>query len=402
MKILYLRTVYFLGFTSGGSVTHTAGVVNALDKVVDLDLISNDNLANVSRQYQIIAPILVKLTVINEWLYNFKVIRSLKHLKGTEAIYQRYSGESFCGAYLAQKNSIPFVLEFNSSEVWKLRNWSQTSNPIKNFIKKYIQLPVTKRIEKYNLEKAALIVVVSQVLKDNLIKEGVEADKILVNPNGVDVDKFEGLNNGLSIRKKLQLENKTIIGFIGTFGKWHGVVEMAKAVVQFYEKYPAQQEKVHFLIIGDGKLMPQVKAVIEASPYQHLVTLTGKVPQQESPTYLAACDLFLSPHIPNPDGTKFFGSPTKLFEYMAAKRPIIASDLDQIGDILTHLDTAYMVEPGNVSDLADAMNEVVNNPALQQKLAENAYQLAVDSYTWDAHVAKMLTALSQKMNTPIL
>jgi len=212
LKILYLRTVYFLGFTSGGSVTHTAGVVNALDKVVDLDLVSNDHLANVTRPYQFIKPFLVKLTVINEWLYNFKVIRQLNNLNGIQAVYQRYSGESFCGAYLAQKNNIPFVLEFNSSEVWKLKNWSQTSNPIKNFIKKYIQLPVTKQIEKYNLTKATLIVVVSQVLKDNLVKSGVAADKILVNPNGVDIQKFDGLNNGLLIRNQLQINNKIVVG----------------------------------------------------------------------------------------------------------------------------------------------------------------------------------------------
>lgn len=398
MKILYLRTVYFLGFTSGGSVTHTAGVVNALDKVIDLDLVSNDPLTNVTRPYKFIKPILVKLTVINEWLYNFKVIRHLKDIKDTQAIYQRFSGESFCGAYLAQKNNIPFILEFNSSEVWKLQNWSQTSSPIKNFIKKYIQLPVTKRIEKYNLEKASLIVVVSQVLKDNLVKSGIAPNKILVNPNGVDLQKFEGLKDGKTIRQQLNIANKTVVGFIGTFGKWHGVVEMAKAIVQFFDRFPSQQEKVHFLIIGDGKLMPEVKAVIEASPYRHLVTLTGKVPQSESPKYLSACNIFLSPHIPNPDGTKFFGSPTKLFEYMAAKRPIIASNLDQIGDILNHLDTAYMVEPGNVTALANAINDLVNNRELQKSLAKNAYQLAQAKYTWDAHVAKILEALSSKMN----
>ena len=173
---------------------------------------------------------------------------------------------------------------------------------------------------------------------------------------------------------------------------------MAKAIIQFFDRFPNQQEKVHFLIIGDGKLMPEVKNVLENSPYLSHVTLTGKVPQSESPKYLSACNMFLSPHIPNPDGTKFFGSPTKLFEYMAAKRPIIASDLDQIGDILTHLETAYLVEPGNITALANAINDLVNNPELQQTLAKNAYHLAQTTYTWDAHVAKILGALSSKMN----
>ena len=391
IKILYLRTVHWFDLKGGGSVTHTSGVVNALEKnkAVSLDVIANDHLFGVKHPVKIVPPIIKSIPFFNEFLYNFKIIWQLSSLENCNYIYQRFSGASFCGAYLAQRYNIPFILEFNSSEVWKLNNWSRTNNPLKNFVKGYIQLPLTRLIESYNLRKAKVIVVVSKPLKENLTQQGINPNKILVNPNGVDLEKYYSQEDK-GIKKKLGLTDKKIFGFIGTFGKWHGVEELAKAIILFFDRYPKFKDKVHFLLIGDGKLGANVRNFIETSNYKENVTFTGLIPQQQSPAYLSICDYFLSPHIPNKDGTKFFGSPTKLFEYMALKKPIIASNLDQIGEILTHHKTAILVEPGNISELANAMQQLISNEPIQQKIAQNAFELVKENYTWDKHVEYIL------------
>lgn len=105
MKILYLRTVYWFNCKAGGSVGHTAGVINALDQQADVDVISNDALQGVKRNIKIIKPIRPKFLPqdIGELLYSFKLILLLKNLSRYNAIYQRYSGHSFVGAYLAKK-----------------------------------------------------------------------------------------------------------------------------------------------------------------------------------------------------------------------------------------------------------------------------------------------------------
>lgn len=397
MKALYLRTVYFLGVKSGGSVTHTAGVINALSGSIELDVYSNDTLPDVQHKVQIITPILKGIPVLNELLYNFKVLNRFRKLKSGDYdfIYQRYSGESFNGARLSQRSGIPFVLEFNSSEVWKLQNWSKTTNPLKNGLKKFIQLPITRKIETYNLKRASLIVVVSEVLRDNLIEEGISASKILVNPNGVNPERFDLPDKDPEILKKFGLEDKFVVGFIGTFGKWHGVVELAHAAVRFFEKYPEHRDEVRFLIIGSGKLFPEVETIIRNSPFADHIHLTGNVPQEESPRYLKCCDLFLSPHIPNPDGTRFFGSPTKLFEYMACGRPIIASALDQIADIFEHGESAHLVEPANIEELADAIAALRANENYRTKLAEGALELMRSTYTWERHVERILRRMEE-------
>ena len=99
---------------------------------------------------------------------------------------------------------------------------------------------------------------------------------------------------------------------------------------------------------------------------------------------------FLSPHIPNPDGTKFFGSPTKLFEYMGVGKDTIASELDQIGDVLKHNETAYLVPSGDVVALANAIAVVSGDELLRIKLGENARKEVVAKYTWERHVERIL------------
>ena len=116
---------------------------------------------------------------------------------------------------------------------------------------------------------------------------------------------------------------------------------LAEAFARLLVKYPALAGKVRLLLIGDGGKMPLVRDILQRSGAIGRAVLTGTVPQSDTPGYLATADIFASPHVPNPDGSPFFGSPTKLFEYMAMGRAIIASDLDQIGEVLavsyTHL-----------------------------------------------------------------
>jgi glycosyltransferase involved in cell wall biosynthesis len=366
-----------------------------MSKQIELEVVTNDKLHGVEHPVRLIPAFLRYIPVFNELLYNLLIVRLLKNDIEADFIYQRYSGESFCGARLSKIQKLPFVLEFNSSEVWKLKNWSQSRNPLKNALKTFVQLPITKRIERYNLQQASLIVVVSDSLRENLIAEGISSTKILVNPNGVDVKKFDEANPSIW-KDKLDLNNQFVFGFIGTFGKWHGVLEMGSAIVQFYDQHPELVSKVKFLVVGDGKLFAKFKDIISSSAYSDQVICTGSVHQKDSPALLKSCDAFLSPHIKNPDGTKFFGSPTKLFEYMACAKPIIASDLDQIGEILTHKETAWMCQPNDVMALSEAMYQLYEDEDLQGKLGKNARVLVEKSYSWDNHVSHILRRIEER------
>ena len=391
---IYLRTDLCFGIISGGSIGHIAGVLNNLDNFTSPPIfISTDIISTVRKDIQnkIIQPNNeFANTNIELWTLNFNKIfykKAFNYLQNIRPsfIYQRYSLNNFSGIKLAQHFKVPFILEYNGSEVWVSKNWGE---PLK-----YEYL--SEKIELLNANFADLIVVVSQPIKDELIQRGITSEKILVNPNGVNPDKYSPDIDGSATREKYQLHDKTVIGFIGTFGMWHGAEVLVESLGLLFNKHPEYKDKIRLLMIGDGIRMPQVKENIKKYNLKDYCILTGIIPQEEGPRYLAACDILGSPHVPNPDGTKFFGSPTKLFEYMAMGKSIVASDLDQIGEILEHNKTAYMVTPGNPYSFMEGLKALIDNKKLQQELGRNAREEVIRNYTWKKHTEKIINKISE-------
>jgi glycosyltransferase involved in cell wall biosynthesis len=102
-----------------------------------------------------------------------------------------------------------------------------------------------------------------------------------------------------------------------------------------------------------------------------------------------------SPHVANPDGTPFFGSPTKLFEYMAMGKGIVASNLDQIGEVLQHGRTAWLVAPGDEGGLADGLKRLIDDPSLRETLGAEARREVVARYTWREHTQRTINRLRE-------
>src|SRR4029077_16567837 len=219
------------------------------------------------------------------------------------------------------------------------------------------------------------------------------ATRVLVNPNAVDPARYTPDLDGGVIRRRLGLEDRTVLGFISTFQPWHGAVVLARAFAALLERHAEYRHFVRLLMIGAGPELAEAKRVIDAARFAETVIFTGLVAQEEGPSYLAACDILVSPHVPNADGTPFFGSPTKLFEYMAMGRGIVASDLDQIGEVLDHGRTAWLVPPGEVDALADGLRRLIDDPELRGALGSAARREAVTRHTCREHTRRTIERL---------
>jgi glycosyltransferase involved in cell wall biosynthesis len=205
-----------------------------------------------------------------------------------------------------------------------------------------------------------------------------------VNPNGVDADRYRPDVDGSLVRARYGLSESVVLGFIGTFGPWHGAEILARAYVRLRTSHPSLAARVRLLMIGAGARMAEVKKILADGG-----SLDGT---------LAACDVLVSPHVPNPDGTPFFGSPTKLFEYMAMGRGIVASNLDQIGEVLEHNRTALLVPPGDVDALASALSRLSDDRTLRECLGAEARRDVLERHTWRAHTQRTIDRLRQTVD----
>lgn len=396
-KVFFFRTDHAFNIKSGGSVGHLSGVINGLRHAgIRTYVFSSDKLAEVAEKndFTVISPDFSKIKSIpqlSELSYNILLIEKLKEkivMEKPDFIYQRYSLANFTGVYLASMSKIPFVLEYNGSEVWIAKNWG----------KGLLHETICMEIENINLKLAALIVVVSRVMQEELINRGIESNKIFINPNGVDLEKYSPYINGNEVIHQYNLFGKTVFGFIGTFGPWHGAENIVRAYDEMLKANHQMKKETALLMVGDGVMMPEIKKLITEYDLENEVILTGLVPQSEGPKYLAACDILINATVPNPDGTPFFGSPTKLFEYMAMGKAIISSDMDQMSELLQHDHTAFMVKPGSIEELHDAMKTLISNTNLREKLGINARNQAVAEHSWDKHVEKILQKLEDATN----
>jgi glycosyltransferase involved in cell wall biosynthesis len=384
-SIVYVRATPGPGTQLGGAASHINGFIGAAVNLgARIRVLSNDEIAGLDETrapLKIIWPKPVGTTraafdVYNNLLFTHDAAVEIERAR-PDFIYQRYSRFSWAGVEASLRSGRPLFLEYNGSEVWVGRYWDRVGS-----------LGLLERYERLNLAAAARIFVVSEVERRNLLRAGVEDEKIVVNPNGVDAERFQPGVGGSRVREELRIEeDETLVGFVGTFGPWHGVLVLAEAI-----KLMPESARVRFLLVGSGALRAEVESILREARAEHRVIMTGAVEHERVPALLDACDVLASPHVPLEDGSEFFGSPTKLFEYMAMGKAIVASRLGQIGDVLAHEETALMVEPNDARALSEAVMRLVDSPALRAHLGAAARREAIARHTWQHNAGRVLSA----------
>ncbi len=200
-------------------------------------------------------------------------------------------------------------------------------------------------------------------------------------------------------RRQLHVEqDEVLIGFVGSFSLWHGVEILQQAILSLLGS--AQPCRLRFILVGDGLLHSEIRSALAAWEEIGAVIFTGLAPPEKVVEYLDATDILVSPHIPMPDGSRFFGSPTKLFEYMAMGKAIVASRLEQLADVLEHERTAWLVTPGDPQELAAAILRLALDPEKRAALGSAARRAAVERHSWLHNVARALDHLPAHLECP--
>jgi len=228
------------------------------------------------------------------------------------------------------------------------------------------------------------MVCVTSALRDYLAAAGADPARIHVIPNAVRPAAF-ALDPAAraALRTRLGVGPDQVgVGFVGRFGFWRGMHALMAALAEVAAATP----RAHFVLIGDGQLMPDVRRFIAERSLGSRVTLTGGLPPAAVPAHVAALDVGLLA------GSPWYSSPIKLFEYGAAGLAVVAPRVPAVAEVLADGSEGLLVEPEDAPALAAAVVALVTDESRRRALGERYRKRVCAEFTW-ARVAAQVTAL---------
>jgi glycosyltransferase involved in cell wall biosynthesis len=219
------------------------------------------------------------------------------------------------------------------------------------------------------------VVAITRGLKARFEEAGLDEAHIHVAPDGVDLDRFSGLPDRATARTRLGLSREDNLAvYTGQLFPWKGVDTLAEAAKHLPE--------CRILFVGGRERdRKRLKNKTDRFGCKDRVLFREQVPPDQIPYYLRAADLLVLPNSARYPISSFYTSPLKLFEYMASDRPIVATDLPSLREVLTHEENALLVRPDDGSALAGAMKRLLTDDALGDRLTSRALR-NVAQFTW--------------------
>lgn len=208
----------------------------------------------------------------------------------------------------------------------------------------------------------------------------LDSAKIICEPNAVEIGEFDIPLTKEEARNQLWLpRDKKIVAYTGHLYSWKGVDALAQASYQLPENY---------LVIFVGGTSEDEKNFKKQYGNNPKIKIVGFKPHAEIPLWQKAADVLVLPNTAKENISKYYTSPMKLFEYAASSRPIVASRIPSITELVDE-QTAFLVEPDNVKALADGIRRVCENEAMASSLASAAYEW-VSEHTWQKRAKRIL------------
>lgn len=308
----------------------------------------------------------------SDYLFGWKTVRYARRAKA-DLIYTRFPGAALFAGFMG----LPTICELH--EIPQYQRFDD------------IYRPLLKRAP-----RLLHFVVITEALKSDLLKQYPDLfkkTKIIVAPDGVDLERFQQLPDRKTARKLLDLNitNDFVAGYTGHFYLGKGV----ELIYQLANRCP----RVTFLLMGGTPETIETHRQSVRQKGLENVILIGFVDNADLPIYLSSCDVLLLPNQPTSANQEYsyisrWTSPLKLFEYLACKRPIIASDLPVLREILND-GNALICPPENLDRWQNALLTCRKNTALCKALAVQSRQ-DVFRHTWKNRVMYCLNGFNNK------
>lgn len=315
----------------------------------------------------------LKVFLIQVWRL-FGELRYLAREK-PDIVLMRFEGEALSLLWACRLLGIPSVIEVNSPDR-------------EEFPKDYRQMPGLKNwfSNHHALELAKGAFAVSEQLAVPM-RAGCGAKPVITVPNGVDIERFDPKLSGAEIRRRFGISDDAVVyGFVGSFAPWHGLDLLVDAFTRLLKSHSA----IHLLLVGQANA--QWKGLLDRVTGPDLephITVTGFVPPQDIPPYLAAMDITVL------SNSAYYCSPLKLFEYMAMAKPTVGVRTAPVAATLQDGEEGLLFPQGSVDALAAALDQLTKDKELRTRMGAAARRRIEREYTWQHNAEQVFDLLER-------
>jgi glycosyltransferase involved in cell wall biosynthesis len=390
MKILYYSAHPHLGLNDpAGYATHMREMIKAFEilghKVLPVIMggieikenisISAANNFSIKALLRKMVPAPLWKTMLDFRLLQFdKKAETILQAKLAEfepdLIYERGAYFQLSGVKVADKVGIKHILESNSPYLEESAVFERSRGFLHS---------AALKAERELLEKSDKVLVVSSALKEHFVKKHeINPNKILVTPNCINLEIVKvDAKLKLEISENYDLQNKIVIGFVGSIFPYHGVDNLIEA----YAEVSKSRSDIKLIIVGDGETLPSLKK--RASDLKIDVILTGSVKHQDVFTYIDLMDITVMPK------SNWYGSPVKIFEYGSLGKAVIAPDNVPVRDVMVNKIDGILIEE-TVEALTKALNLYLDDDILRKSTGIAFQQKIKTNYTWKRMAEEIL------------
>lgn len=304
------------------------------------------------------------LGLINSW-------RSYQELKKQVDWVYEYAATLQCLGWIFQRQGIPWILQAEALLFYEAK--AERKALVLDGLAKWIEIKAYQQCD--------VLACVSETLKEILVRDfGVASEKIVLVPNGVDVD---------FINPKLHLEKRLFtgftVGFIGSLYAWAGLDLLLSTIAELR----SQGLDISLMVVGDGAMESTWKNQSEELGIAPHVAFVGRVPWQDIPQYIGGFDVGYSGQVQLQMG-KMYLSPMKLYEYMAMAKPVIASAFEDAKRLICDRQTGFLFNSGDADDLKRTLLEAYEKRASLPEMGRLARQEIVTNHSWTARVQQLV------------
>jgi PEP-CTERM/exosortase A-associated glycosyltransferase len=265
---------------------------------------------------------------------------------------------------------------------------------------------IARGLESYVLRNAGAVVTICDLLKNEIAPRAGKPDKVHVIANGVDTDAFRPQDCSEPLKKRWGLIDKEVILYAGTFQPYEGLDLLVRAMAEIVRSRP----RAHLVIVGGsagfaggaGSVSPEESALLSAvqdSGVAPHVTFTGRIPHADVKAMYALADVLCYPR--RMTLTTALTTPLKPLEGMAMAKPVIASDVPAMCELVSDGVTGLVFKAGDARDLARKCIALLSDSQLQQRLGAAGRDWVVRERQWPSLVAKYSEIYSLLLERPL-